>query len=416
MRFSGIRSYQGLGVAALLLVAWAVQPARADSDATLRERALQLNQLTGDDPMSGEVHLLGGDPTGTKKLLAVALSMTKEKDQPFNINATRVLARTAAKLNDLDTASVFYRLYADQALKLMSGHKLAQAYGGLIDLLYDNKKYEESEKICQEFLQMTGDDTVTRLKPIVLRRMIQALSKEGKTDKAIELVDSLIKAQPSNWLTLELKGWVQREAGQFADAAKTYEDVLERVNKDKELTKEEKEEFVSEIRYILSGVYVDLNQIDKAAEQLKTLIAQDEENPTYYNDLGYILADHDMSLPEAEKLIRKALDLDRRQRHKENPDIKPDEDKDNPAYLDSLGWVLYKEKKYKEARPYLLQAIEQKDGQNVEIFDHLAEIHMALGDKADAVAAWKKGLEFVGSSKHEQERKSQVEKKLKDNQ
>ena len=40
---------------------------------------------------------------------------------------------------------------------------------------------------------------------------------------------------------------------------------------------------------------------------------------------------------------------------------------------------------------------------------------MALGRKAEAVAIWKKGVELASSSKREQERKSQVEKKLKDN-
>jgi len=43
-------------------------------------------------------------------------------------------------------------------------------------------------------------------------------------------------------------------------------------------------------------------------------------------------------------------------------------------------------------------------------------VHLALGDKAKAIEAWKKGLEVAGSSKREQQRKQDVEKKLKDNQ
>ena len=106
------------------------------------------------------------------------------------------------------------------------------------------------------------------------------------------------------------------------------------------------------MRYILSGVYVDLKQIDKAAEQLETLLKDDPDNPTYLNDLGFIWADHDMKLDEAEKLIRKAIDKDREQR-KKIEDLPKDEDDDNAAYLDSLGWVLYKKKEYKEAKKYL---------------------------------------------------------------
>jgi len=146
---------------------------------------------------------------------------------------------------------------------------------------------------------------------------------------------------------------------------------------------------------------------------LKALLVKDPDNPSYLNDLGYIWADHDKNLDEAEKLIRKALDEDRKQRRKANPDIKPEEDKDIGAYLDSLGWVLFKQKKYKEAKKYLLQAIETEDGKHVEIYDHLGETHLALGEKAEAIAAWKKGVEVAGPSKREQERKSVVEKKLK---
>jgi tetratricopeptide (TPR) repeat protein len=119
-----------------------------------------------------------------------------------------------------------------------------------------------------------------------------------------------------------------------------------------------------------------------------------------------------MNLDKAEKYIRKALDLDRKQRKEAK--ITPDQDKDNGAYLDSLGWVLYKEKKYKEAKEAMLEAVKDKDAQHIEIFDHLGDVHMALGEKADAVAAWKKGVDVAGDTKKEQERKTAVEKKLKE--
>src|SRR5262249_20169563 len=142
------------------------------------------------------------------------------------------------------------------------------------------------------------------------------------------------------------------------------------------------------IRYALSNVYVEMNLIDKATEQLKMLLAEEPESPSYNNDLGYIWADHDQNLDEAEKLIRKALDEDRKQRKSQ----KVEEDKDNAAYLDSLGWVLFKQKKYQEAKKYLLEAIKAEEGNNIEIYDHLADLYMALGEKSQAVETWKKAL------------------------
>ena len=116
---------------------------------------------------------------------------------------------------------------------------------------------------------------------------------------------------------------------------------------------------------------------------------------------------------------------ERRSRHRERGDedrkqrklkglSEGEEDDDNAAYLDSLGWVLFKQKKYKEALPPLEEAVKDTEGQHIEIFDHLGDVQMALGNRTAAVDAWKKGLEFVGTSKREQERKVTVEKKLKE--
>jgi tetratricopeptide (TPR) repeat protein len=387
-----------------------------DKDQDLRNKALKLNDVTGEDPIKGAIEALIKDADTTKKLLDVAEKMvkdTKEKEQPFNYNATYILARSAQKLEQTAQAETFYRLAAKQALELKSGTRLTQAYNGLIDVLFVEKKYEDAEKICKEFLGLRGDETVDRLKVYVLRRLIQAYSRQNKFDEANKILDALIKAQPDNWLTLELKGWVQREAGQYDESAKTYEDVLERISKDKELTKDERNEFAAEIRYTLSNVYLELKKLDKVTETLQTLIEQDPENPGYKNDLGYIWADHDMNLDKAEKLIREALELDKKKRKEANPDLKPEEDHDNGAYLDSLGWVLYKKKQYKEAKEALLQAVKDKEGQNIEIYDHLGEVYTALGDMDEAASAWKKGLEVATDSKRDQQKKAEIEKKLK---
>jgi uncharacterized protein HemY len=125
------------------------------------------------------------------------------------------------------------------------------------------------------------------------------------------------------------------------------------------------------------------------------------------------LADHDRNLDEAERLIRKAIELDRKERRQGA--LKPEQDKDNPAYLDSLGWVLFKQKKYKEAKKYLEDAVQAELGKHLEIYDHLGEVHKALGDKAAAVKAWQEGLKVATTSARDKQRKAEVEKKIKAN-
>jgi tetratricopeptide (TPR) repeat protein len=416
---------RGLVALALLLSVGLVVPARAVDD-DLRKRALALNLITGADPLKGQVLLLLDDPAGTRKLLAVAVKMAKEKPQPFGPNATRILAETASKLKEVEAAETFYRLYSEQALKRLSGEGVSTAYIGLIDVLYRSKKYAETEELCKEFLGteelckeflgIEGSDSIDEWKENAFEIMIVAMARGGKIDKAVEILDSLLKKQPNSWATMEMKADVLREAGKLEESLKLYEEVGDRIKKDDRIDKDKREKYLDRVRYALSGVYVELDQVDKAAEQLKVLLSHEPDNATYNNDLGYIWADHDMNLAESEKLIRKALEEDRRRRHKKNPDLKPEQDKDNAAYLDSLGWVLAKQARYKEAKPLLLEAVQQEEGKHIEIYDHLADVHLALGEKAEAVAAWKKGIEVAGANKREQQRKAAIEKKLKANQ
>jgi tetratricopeptide (TPR) repeat protein len=435
MRRISLRLPGRLTVAALVILGLALTARAGEDAAALRKQLVALGQTTGEDPINGEIKALSAHPKQAKKLIAEALKVIKDKDKPLAYNAAYILAQVATELKDLKSGEAFYRVCCAHAAKLQSTRKLLQSYGGLIDMLYEAKKYDASARVCRELLELkTGDgkpriyylgvanrfgepdfiedeefDAGKRLRPGVHRLMIQAIAKQGKYDQALKLVENLIRAQ-DNWQERQLKAWVLREAGRFKDAARAYEDVLERIDKDTTLEQEEKDQYNERYRYILSNVYVDLKQIDKAAEKLQALIAKRPEEPAYYNDLGYIWADHNMHLAKAEELIRKALELDKAKRRKAK--VSPAEDQDNGAYLDSLGWVLYKQKKYKEAKEALEAAVKDKNSQHIEIYDHLGDTLLALGERDGAITAWRRGVEVAGESTRERRRKAEVEKKL----
>ncbi len=442
------RTTQGLwlGLATMLVLATGPMVRAADDDAALRKQALALNEITGDDPIRGEIRVLTDDKDGTKKLIAVALKMTKEK-QPFNFNAAWILGVAAEDVKDIDASAAFLRVAAERALKLKSPSKLVQAYAGLVAIYYGAEKYDEALKVCQDFLEIPEEkehaspdedayyntsrmnNALRRGKDRMRRQLVSILVKQGKVDEAHKIVDRLLKADPEDLEALELRADVQREAEQYDEAAKTYEEMIakineaiDRVKKDTDLAKPVRDDFAKRfaaeariLRYRMSGVYTDANKIDKAIGVLTDLLKEDPDNPGYNNDLGYILADHDQKLDEAEKLIRKAIEEDKKRQKVEDPDLKPADIKANAAYLDSLGWVLYKKGQFKEALPPLLEAVKEPEGEHIEIYDHLADVQLKLGNKKAALEAWKKGIDKVGTSKRELQRKTIVEKKIKEN-
>jgi tetratricopeptide (TPR) repeat protein len=408
-------------------------------DDSLRNQVRDLNRLTGDRPVNGQFRALVDDVKGSRKLLDVAKAMVQKQPQSFTYYGAFVLGQLAEELKDPAASEKFFRICIDQATKLQSSRKLSQSYLSLIALHYDNKKFDASVKVCKEFLELkfSADkprlyllaarvdeepeptflelenyDPVRRQKPGVHRLMIQSIARQGKHAEALKLVNSLIKAHVGDWLDLQLKGWVLREAGDYQEAIKTYEAVLDRIAKDKELEPDERDLYTERNRYTLSNIYIELKNVAKAAEHLQALLAKKPDNPTYNNDLGYIWADNNIKLVEAEKLIRRALDEEIKLRRKADANLK--DERPNGAFLDSLGWVLFKQKKYKEAREALEKAVEDKESQHVEIYDHLGDVLWALKEKDKAIAAWKKGLGFVGTSKRDQQRKADVEKKIKE--
>jgi len=213
------------------------------------------------------------------------------------------------------------------------------------------------------------------------------MARAGQTDQALAMAEKLIKLDGGGWYFVMLKGFVLREAGKIDAAIETYQEALTKLDTNKKLPKEQKDRFKDRIRYIISGLYVENKDIDNATKELQTLVKRNPDNPTYKNDLGFIWCDAGQNLEESEKLIREALDLDEKRQKKALEDGLIDEVKPNAAYLDSLGWVLFKQKKYKEAIEPLKQAVaDEEDGNHLEIWDHLADCYMATGDKKKAPA------------------------------
>jgi tetratricopeptide (TPR) repeat protein len=94
------------------------------------------------------------------------------------------------------------------------------------------------------------------------------------------------------------------------------------------------------------------------------------------NYLGFMWADRGEKLDRARELIEKAVRLEPR----------------NAAYLDSMGWVLFKLGQPKQALDCILKAIEYSEEEDPTLYDHLGDIYAVLGQTDKAHAAWGKSL------------------------
>jgi tetratricopeptide (TPR) repeat protein len=92
-----------------------------------------------------------------------------------------------------------------------------------------------------------------------------------------------------------------------------------------------------------------------------------------------------------------------------------EEEPANAAYRDSLGWVLYRLGEFEAAVAEQRKAVELAKAENQEsdgvMYDHLGDIHAALGQKDQATAAWKEAAAAFEKS-GEQDKLEAVRKKI----
>ena len=110
-------------------------------------------------------------------------------------------------------------------------------------------------------------------------------------------------------------------------------------------------------------------------QDLRKLIRLKPDNAHAYNALGYSLAERGIQLPEALKLIRKAVELA----------------PEDPYIMDSLGWVYYRMGNLTEGLNYLNLAFSARP--DAEIAAHLGEVLWMQGAKDDAINIWRSALE-----------------------
>lgn len=125
-----------------------------------------------------------------------------------------------------------------------------------------------------------------------------------------------------------------------------------------------------DLLYSRSLVYERTGRTDLAEADLRAVLDKSPNDSRALNALGYMLAVHTNRYDEAEKLIGHALEI--------NPD--------EPATLDSLGWLRYRQGRNAESLELLQKAYAQFP--DPEIAAHLGEVLWATGDKDKARAVW----------------------------
>lgn len=127
--------------------------------------------------------------------------------------------------------------------------------------------------------------------------------------------------------------------------------------------------------YARSMVSEKRNNLPLMESDLRTILAHNPNSTLALNALGYVLSDRTDRLDEAERLIRKAHELQ----------------PEDPAIMDSMGWLLFKQGKSDEALVFLKQAFNKFPDH--EVAAHLGEVLWSKGEHEQAKTVWRTALQ-----------------------
>ena len=293
---------------------------------------------------------------------ATALVRTVTEDKPQFAPAWLALGSLQLQDNQLTPAQTAFERYV--ALQTAPSPKtdddeadigLTQAYLLLAEVAEKRKEYSAAEAWLAKI-----DNAADMLQAQARRASI--LASQGKVDEARQLIRGLPERNPGDArLKLVTEVGMLRDLKKFQAAYDLLGQAAKADEKDTDLL------------YDQAMMAEKLNQLDEMERLLRRVIELKPDAYNAYNALGYSFADRNIRLPEAKKLIEKALEFV----------------PNDPFIRDSLAWAEFRMGNFAESEKIFADAFKSKP--DAEIAAHYGEVLWTTGQRDKALAIWREG-------------------------
>lgn len=191
------------------------------------------------------------------------------------------------------------------------------------------------------------------------------LADLGKFDQAVAETKKLMDGKSDHDTYIAL--------AQVYERAKRWDEMGKVLDEAEKLSqsKDDKEN----VHFMRGAMLERMKKYDAAEAEFRKVLEINPESAAALNYLGYMLADRNVRLQEAQQMISKAVG----------------QEPNNAAYLDSLGWVDFRLGKFPEAEDNLKRSLE-RSSKDPTVHDHLGDVYFRQGKLKDAIAQWESSL------------------------
>jgi tetratricopeptide (TPR) repeat protein len=246
----------------------------------------------------------------------------------------------------------------------------AQAISIALEALKKEKKYREALDLLEPLVNKFGSD------PFVNARYVEMLSRLGEKDKAHAAAAVQEKFGARNTMA-SAEALIQ--AGDNAAALALINDAMKTKGDDLEL------------QFELGSVYERSGDHASAERVFLQILEKNPEHAATLNYLGYMWADSNTNLDRAADMLSRAV--------KQEPH--------NGAYIDSLGWVYFRQGKFDLAEKYLTDATRLLP-RDATVHEHLGDVFAKRGNYKRALDLYHLALTLDPEAKDEAKLRSKI--------
>lgn len=249
----------------------------------------------------------------------------------------------------------------DMVDMLVEGHpNSAKAYALKGDFLNRADKMEDALKAYKKSTEFEGSTFM------VWQQILFIESDLNRYDDLIKTSKAAIEVFPNQPLPYFFGGFANNRKANHAEAIKLL--------KQGTLIGSDNTTMAVNMYSQLGDAYNSTKEYEKSDESFEEALRLDDENATTLNNYSYYLSVRNERLEDAEEMAVKANKIE----------------PDNSSFQDTYGWILYRLRKYEEAKDWLEKAYSNGGDKSSTILEHLGDVHYRLDDKTKAIEYWNK--------------------------
>lgn len=264
----------------------------------------------------------------------------------------------------------------------LDGDVGGRAAAQIVDVLRVAKDFPAAETELKTALSKYPDDRVVK---VIASNLYADL---GRFKDAEAMLRSLLNGKDDRDTYISL--------AQVYEKAKNYTEMAKVIDEAEKLAKDDDNR--ESVYFIRGAMFEKMKKFDAAEAEFRKVLKLNPDSASALNYLGYMLADRNVRLDEALEMIKKAVDMDPH----------------NSAFLDSLGWVYFRLKRYDEAEECLKKSIA-RGSRDATVYDHLGDVYSSRDNLKDAISHWELAVREWQSgapSDHDAAEVAKIQKKL----